>query len=165
MLKTQCDVDLDSYRLEVIRVKSQLRAVCEEKSLADIYGAFEGEITRLLKEIGSLRRVNLELETKELDKAMLGEKQNAPVHSPTPSTASYLLEVANKENNRLLLKLKKSGQEREALREQYETLKMRERQFLMSSKLAQDASRRLRSSHQVAYLPYQFRSFPCFRST
>eukprot|EP01036_Dinobryon_divergens_P026053 gene26052-34656_t len=152
MLKTQSDVDLDSYRLEVIRLKSQLRAVCEEKSLADIYSAFEADITRLLKENGSLRRVNLELETKDLDKAMLGERQpsgtSASPSTTTTATASYLLEVANKENNRLLLKLKKSGQEREALREQFETLKMRERQFLMSSKLAHDASRRLRSSHQ-----------------
>ena len=77
MLKTQCDVDLDSQRLEVIRLKSQLRAVCEENSLADIYSAFEGEITRLLRENGSLRRVNLELETKDLDKAMLGERHTS----------------------------------------------------------------------------------------
>ena len=78
------------------------------------------------------------------------------------SSSSYLLEVANRENNRLLLKLKKSGQEREAVREQFESLKVRERQFLMSSKLAQDASRRLRSSHQVTYILFmQYGMYVC----
>lgn len=151
-LKTQCDVDLDTSRLEVLRLKSQLRAVCEEQSLAELYGAFESNIARLLKENESLRRANLELETRDLDKAMqrregphaLATKSGKAAESTHPS---YLLELSNKENNRLLLKLKKSGQEREALRESFESLKMRERQFLISGRLAQDASRRLKAAH------------------
>ena len=148
-LKTQCDIELDSARIEIMRLRSQLRAVCEEKSLADIYSIFESNISRLLKENEALRRANLDLETKELEKAMAGEKPSLMTATGANSQPSYLLEVANKENNRLLLKLKKSGQEKELLREQLESYRMRERQYTISNKLAQDSSRRLKNAHQV----------------
>ena len=43
----------------------------------------------------------------------------------------YTLNIHAKENGRLLNKLKKSGQEREALRKAYEELKAKERQYVM----------------------------------
>jgi len=155
-LKTQCDIELDSGRLEVLRLKNQLRALCEQRSLAVLYSAFESNIARLLKENETLRRVNLELESKEFDKTnanIFRKKDNGKIDGNTQETSySYLLDVANKENNRLLLKLKKSGQDREALRESYEALKMKERQFTLSGKLAQDSGRRLRTAHQVQFI-------------
>eukprot|EP01034_Spumella_vulgaris_P021689 gene21689-27731_t len=142
-VRTQCEVDLDSSAIEIKQLKSQLRALCDNHSLTDVFASFEESVARLTRENGILRRQNLELEVKEMDLLEHGDK-----HVGSNDSETAVSTRSNHEKNRMLSKLRKSGQERESLKEQFEALKAKERQFLLSNKLAQDASRRLRISHQ-----------------
>lgn len=45
-LETKKDVELDEYRVEIIRLKAKLRQMSAEKSLSDIYETFEEDLKR-----------------------------------------------------------------------------------------------------------------------
>ena len=56
--QTQHEVDLGDHQLAVKRLKAQVRALCSEQPLADIYAVFEEHVTRLVNENEALRRRN-----------------------------------------------------------------------------------------------------------
>jgi myosin heavy subunit len=161
----------DSHTLEVKQLKAQMRTLCDNQSLTDVFATFESDVARLGRENESLRQMNLELEARELDAFLRASEKRlggaGAAGSPTSPTASgaaaavgtgaegevggsesYRLQAVKRENLRLVTRLKKSGQEREALRTSYEELKAKERQFVINTKIANDCARRLRSTHQ-----------------
>jgi myosin heavy subunit len=161
----------DSHTLEVKQLKAQMRTLCDNQSLTDVFATFESDVARLVRENESLRQMNLELEARELDAFLRASEKRlggaGAAGSPTSPTASgaaaavgtgaegevggsesYRLQAVKRENLRLVTRLKKSGQEREALRTSYEELKAKERQFVINTKIANDSARRLRSTHQ-----------------
>lgn len=222
------EIQQDTSKLEVKQLKTQLRSLCENQALTDVFTTFEDNVARLLRENELLRHQNLQLEVKELEFLHQQQQQlhrldnsgnsnnSNQLHQKKPSnnvaieksinkqfscdhhanekhnnnnnnssfvgggdedslndiniattstesivdvvtvpTSSYAyreesfqLQAIKKENLRLLSRLKKSGQEREQLKVEYEKLKGQERQFLMSSKIAHDSSRRLRVTYQ-----------------
>ena len=155
-VRTQCDVQIDTYKLETKKLKTQLRALCDNQSLTDVFATFEDNVSRLVRENEALRQANLALEAKELDSLLrTGTNSstsdvNAFVNAPTNdgSSESYRLQTAKKENLRLVTKLKKCGIEREALKAAYEEVKTKERHFVVNTKIANDCARRLRITHQ-----------------
>jgi len=46
-IQTSKDVEVDEWKVEVIRLKSKLRQISAEKSIADIYDSFEDDLKRL----------------------------------------------------------------------------------------------------------------------
>ena len=151
-------------------MKTQLRALCDNQSLTDVFATFEENVARLVRENETLRQINLQLEARELDAFLrqgeklvqfdhMGKKssladasnsQNANTAgvNDTTNSESFRLQASKKENLRLLTRLKKSGQDREVLKVAFEELKTKERQFIVNTKIANDASRRLRIAHQ-----------------
>ena len=45
-LETKKDLELEDYRVEIIRLNAKLRQMSTEKSLSDIYNTFEEELKR-----------------------------------------------------------------------------------------------------------------------
>jgi hypothetical protein len=60
-------VEVGDHQLAVKRLKAQVRALCSEQPLADIYAVFEEHVTRLVNENEALRRRNLTLEARVVD--------------------------------------------------------------------------------------------------
>lgn len=108
---------------------------------------FESDLQRLTRENEALRTRNLELEAKELDMWRGGESEGGK--GPELFQTQPQSQLAKQsQQHRLAERLKKSGQEREALKTAYEALKSKERQFLVNEKVTHDALRRLRVTHQ-----------------
>ena len=74
----------------------------------------------------------------------------ASIQPPTAedTSPSYLLTRANKRSSRLIAKLHRLAMEKEELRNRYEDICKKERQFVLSTKLAQDATRRFNITQQ-----------------
>jgi len=115
-VRTQCDVQIDTYKLEIKKLKTQLRALCDNQSLTDVFATFEDNVARLVRENEALRQANLALEAKELDSLLrtgANSSSTSDVHAfvnaPTNdgTNESYRLQTAKKENLRLVTKLKK----------------------------------------------------------
>lgn len=150
-LRTQCEVQQDNFALQEKQLKAQLRSVCDNQSLTDVFATFEDNVARLVRENEALRQINLQLEAKELDSYLRGAGKDVNAfdsQNKHMSDETFHLHSAKKENLRLLTRLKKSGVEREALKKDYEELKLKERHFLVNTKIANDCARRLRSTHQ-----------------
>ena len=45
-IKAQYDLELDDYKLAILRLKTQLRAVCGQQPLQDIFNCFEDHMQR-----------------------------------------------------------------------------------------------------------------------
>ena len=178
-VKTQYEVKLDSAALETRQLKAQVRSLCDNQSLTDVFATFEENVARLTRENQALRQANLHLAAKELDGLMQTQERRVPIarRSSSRSATNMLhaqersadaaatasadqsneeesrnesnrLQVLRKENLRLVTRLKKAGQEKDALRTSYEELKLKERQFAVNIKIANDCARRLRTTHQ-----------------
>jgi len=65
--QTQHEVEVGDHQLAVKRLKAQVRALCSDQPLADIYAVFEEHVTRLVNENEALRRRNLTLEARVVD--------------------------------------------------------------------------------------------------
>ncbi len=164
-MKAQYEVEIDTVRFENRQMKLTIQKICGDNlNLSDVYNTFEADMNRLMKENEMLRELNMELEAKELDRTM-GLQSANPAVAPKPTKfRQFNKEKSSKDpqyhsnpdgspsqqlyHQRLIEKLKKSGQEREHWKSQYEQLKSKERQFLMNEKMTHDAMRRLRVTHQ-----------------
>lgn len=150
-VRTQYEVQQDNHALQEKQLKSQLRAVCDNQSLTDVFATFEDNVARLVRENEALRQINLQLEAKELDSYLHASGKDVDsfdAHNKKEANEeTFRLHAAKKENLRLLTRLKKSGLDREALKKEYEELKLKERHFLANSKIANDCARRLRTTH------------------
>jgi hypothetical protein len=45
-MKTQAEIDIESYKVENLRLKGQIRSLCSENSIGDVFSAFEDNVTR-----------------------------------------------------------------------------------------------------------------------
>ena len=163
-IKTQSEVNAENHHLEVKRLKAQMRTICDNQSLTDVFATFEDNVARLVRENEALRQMNLQLEAKELDAYLRAqEKSLFPAAAPGANKSNsggvehgseegggetFRLQTAKKENLRLVSRLKKSGQDREILKSSFEELKAKERHFIVNTKIANDTARRLRATHQ-----------------
>lgn len=134
-LRTQSEVEVDSLRYEQRQLHNKLRMAYEGQSLEDLFVSLEHDISRLTQENQQLREHNLQLESKALDRSL----QNI-------TAGSYEDQASQYHNNlqRLADRLKKSGQDREALKSAYERMRSKERHFVLQEKLYKDSSRRLK---------------------
>lgn len=63
-MKTQHEIEIESLKLEIRQLKVQLRSICDNHSLTDIFATFEDNVSRLVRENETLRQMNIQLETK-----------------------------------------------------------------------------------------------------
>jgi hypothetical protein len=187
-MKTQYEVELDTYRYELHSIRQQLKKFSESIGMEDLYHICEQDIHRLSKENKTLREANLQLEIQLLDRKSRSNQPNHGKHdlsrrvrnekldengvrmsqatdltAPTsyPNTdddeqeynhasdkdeigaeSDYIAKQHRQELQRLLKKLKHSGQEREYWKQISETYKQKERQFHLQEKLLSDCNRR-----------------------
>ena len=203
-MKTHYEVQLESQKLEVKNLQSQLKSLSDQHSLHDVFHTFEDNVARLTRENEVLRQMNLQLElqsynhssgsssssssgrgsdhTRSNDRGLRhknhhnsssvddrdnydGDVHQYAVSSIQSSSSSssppqqqqqhlqnqdhtYKYQLLKKENLRLVTKLKKISHEKDALKTDFEQLKQKERQFIVSSKINNDLSHRLRSTYQ-----------------
>jgi len=207
-MKTHYEVQLESQKLEVKNLQSQLKSLSDQHSLHDVFHTFEDNVARLTRENEVLRQMNLQLElqsynhssgsssgsgvgggdhTRSNDRGLrhknhhnssrdddrddyVGDVHQYAVSSIQSSSSSsppqqqqqqqqqqqhlqnqdhtYKYQLLKKENLRLVTKLKKISHEKDALKTDFEQLKQKERQFIVSSKINNDLSHRLRSTYQ-----------------
>ena len=144
-VKIQNDVEKENFKLNLIRLKGQIRQLCSNSGLGELCSNFEGEVQRLSIENESLRRRLLSLEEKDdlefFDRNML--------HNSNISQDGSI--ASGKENSKMqrqLVKIRRLGQEKEELKTAFEELKKKERLFHSSACIAHDASRRFQIASQ-----------------
>ena len=204
-MKTQYEVQLESQKLEVKNLQSQLKSLSNHHSLHEVFHTFEDNVARLTRENEVLRQMNLQLELQSYnhstgggdgrasgdharsngrglrhrnhhhsssrsaadhDNYEDGDDDDEHDHAPSSSLSlpqqqqqqqqkqqqqhdhTYKYQLLKKENLRLVTKLKKISHEKDALKTDFEQLKQKERQFIVSSKINNDLSHRLRSTYQ-----------------
>lgn len=206
-MKTHYEVKLESQKLEVKNLQSQLKSLSDQHNLHDVFHTFEDNVARLTRENEVLRQMNLQLELQSYNHSSGGGSSDhtrrndrglrhtnpSPHHhhsssnissvddhdnydgdmhqyaaSPIQSSSllssppqqqqqqqhlqnqdhTYKYQLLKKENLRLVTKLKKISHDKDALKTDFEQLKQKERQFIVSSKINNDLSHRLRSTYQ-----------------
>jgi len=145
--KIQNDVEKENYKLNLIKMKGQIRQLCSNSGLGELCSNFESEVQRLSNENEVLRRKLLTLEEKDdlefYDRNML--------HTNTSIISQDGSFVSGKESNKMqrqLIKIRRLGQEKEELKTVLEELKKKERIFHSSACIAHDASRRFQIASQ-----------------
>ena len=145
--KIQNDVEKENYKLNLIKMKGQIRQLCSNSGLGELCSNFESEVQRLSNENEVLRRKLLTLEEKDdlefYDRNML--------HTNTSIISQDGSLVSGKESNKMqrqLIKIRRLGQEKEELKTVLEELKKKERIFHSSACIAHDASRRFQIASQ-----------------
>ena len=136
---------MDNHKLEIVHLKSQIRNLCEEYSLSEVFNSFEESVSRLVRENSILRKQNIQLELLELD--ILENKEKYTSHSLDQEESNKSINGPS-EKVRTQNLLKRVSRERDVLKEAVEELRKKERHYDLNAKLTQDAARRLRISHQ-----------------
>lgn len=149
-------------RYHVQHLRSQVKKLCEQGACLDVFEAFEKDVLRLTRENEMLRETNLKLEWQLLEQDTRMEDVEVStvsladiVQAPTDEEKDVLerrrrlqqqwSRNATKQKT-LMERLKMSGKERENWKQEYEKLKMKERQFIVAEKMKEDTSRRLKKA-------------------
>jgi len=135
-VKTQGELDKESYKLELIRLNSIIRNLTNNSSMQEVFTCFEENINRLLNENNLLREQIIEYETNQ-------DRDKEQVNISQDSIAS----IDNNYKKNLISRLKRVGIEKEELKIKYEDLKSKERQFHLAQCVAHDSSRRIKFFH------------------
>ncbi len=135
-VKTQGELDKESYKLELIRLNSIIRNLTNNSSMQEVFTCFEENINRLLNENNLLREQIIEYETNQ-------DRGKEQVNISQDSIAS----IDNNYKKNLISRLKRVGIEKEELKIKYEDLKSKERQFHLAQCVAHDSSRRIKFFH------------------
>lgn len=135
-VKTQGELDKESYKLELIRLNSIIRNLTNNSSMQEVFTCFEENINRLLNENNLLREQIIEYETNQ-------DRDKEQVNISQDSIAS----IDNNYKKNLISRLKRVGIEKEELKIRYEDLKSKERQFHLAQCVAHDSSRRIKFFH------------------
>jgi hypothetical protein len=64
--RLQFEVDVESQKVEILKLKSQVRALVSDRNLDDVFYRFEDDVSRLTKENESLRYRNIRLESRDI---------------------------------------------------------------------------------------------------
>ena len=99
-------MQLDNHALQERQLKAQLRTVCDNQSLTDVFATFEDNVSRLVRENEALRQINLHLEAKELDFYLRAAGKDVDAfdsHKKDANDETFRLHSSKKENLRLTL--------------------------------------------------------------
>lgn len=171
-LRTQKDVEIDSYKIDLIRLNNKIRLLTSDNTLiSDIYESCEENVQRLLQENKTLLEKVVELTEAQVESVnahltsrlfyhnnfQLADNTNPFTSSSALNTtgddinSSYDgksdLQYASQQYQKLSNKFRKLSREKEDLRKQFEELKKKERQFHLCTAMSTDSLRRLKYSH------------------
>eukprot|EP01033_Poteriospumella_lacustris_P007775 gene7775-5593_t len=161
-IRAQHEVEVDALQYSVHHLKSQVKKLCEQGACLDVFEAFEKDVQRLTRENDILRETNLKLEWQFVDSETQMEDVQVDVvslaeiaHTTNPEEKEVLerkrrlQQQWNRNGTKqktLMERLKASGKEREAWKQEYERLKSKERQFIVAERMKEDTSRRLKKA-------------------
>jgi hypothetical protein len=130
---TAHELALDDFRLETIRLHSQLRKLASDRMMHETFELYEESLQRSNKECQRLRERNVVLEMQVHD--LLADRTSSNHKGTAP--AEVLLKTS----------LRRLQKENEALSTELQALQKRERKFHVHARVASDAMRR---GHQLA---------------
>jgi len=149
--KLEADAEIEGHRLATLRLQNQVRNLCEETGLDEVYRLFEAEIKRLSKEVELLRARNLKLESlsdeepiaQNMETLTSLEDVSSPINAPP--FAGY----GHRESKRLVSRLRQKNAEAEQLWKECEKLRGLERSHAFSLRQSRDFTRRLNLATQM----------------
>jgi hypothetical protein len=161
-VNAQHEVESDSMRYQVQQLRNQVKKLCEQGACLDVFEAFEKDVHRLTLENQMLRETNLKLEWKLVDEDTRMEDfevdvvKLADIANASNDEEKDILERRRKmqqqwnrnatKQKTLMERLKSSGKERETWKQEYEKLKLKERQFIVAERMKDDTARRLKKA-------------------
>ena len=154
LLRLEGEAEVEGYRLASCRLQNQVRCLCEESGLEEVYRLFEAELKRQSKEIHALRVRNVQLETSDLEHFGIEAANNStesvsPAHSSSPINAPPFAGYSNKESKRLLFRYRQKAIEADNLWKECEKLRAMERSHAFSLRQSRDFTRRLNLATQM----------------
>lgn len=165
-------MEVDSLRYQVRSLQQQVKSLCAQGACLDVFEHFERDVARLVRENQMLREVNLQLEHKHLQDELAmnaDDVSSKDLEAVSASMVSHGGDVTKKDQHQdeiaarkrklqqqwernsakqkmLVEKLRVSGKERENWKQEYERLKAKERQFVVTERMHEDTSRRLKKA-------------------
>lgn len=153
LVKLEGEAEIEGYRLASSRLQNQVRSLCEETGMEVVFKLFEGELSRLSKEVAMLRSRNVQLETKGMDidysapiavdTVAVDMTDGGPINSPP------FMGYNSRESKRLLLRLRQKTAEADNLWKECERLRAAERSHAFSLRQTRDSTRRLNLAAQM----------------
>jgi hypothetical protein len=170
------EVERDSYTYQIYTLQQQLKHLThhdsEHGSYVDVFVMFEKDVQRLIDENNMLRKENLRLESQASSFPFSSSQQpqqnkgnrvededndngdQSQIPNRTTFKNGLLSYKAYQSKQQLLVdRLKQSGKEREHWKQEFESLKTKERKFVVAEKMLDDTTRRLRKTfHELQRL-------------
>jgi len=162
LLRLEAESEVEGYRLASCRLQNQVRCLCEETGMEEVFRLFEVELKRLSKEMEALRARNVQLElassSSRTSNAQEGETigavdfdavatssggEGSPIQAPP--FAGY----NSRESKRMLLRLRQKTTEADNLWKECEKLRAAERSHAFSLRQSRDSTRRLNLAAQM----------------
>lgn len=154
-IRVERDAEVEGYRLASVRLQNQVRSLCEEAGMNEVYGMFEADISRQTRELEALRRRNVQLETRDLaaltTSACAAEQSFSSavaVASVDAVTSPQFSGYNSRESKRLLYRLRQKASEVEQLIKENERLRAAERSHAFATRQARDSTRRINLAAQ-----------------
>jgi hypothetical protein len=148
-VRTLCSLQIAENKLDSVKLKGQMRVICDNNNVSDIYNIFDIHTQKLIVENESLREKNLILESKKTEYSSL--KNSNINESNDNNDVNFELDLTAieiKKNAKLSSKFVAILNENINLKKKLDDVYGKERSYVLSQKLARDASRRLNVSHQ-----------------
>lgn len=149
VIKLEKDSEVETFRIACKRLQSQVRLLCEENGLDDVYQLFESDVQRLNNELHALRARNILLESRNLEgsaEALINDSHGSRLDIGPPPFTGY----SNKESKRISQRMRQQANEIEALNKEVQRLRSCERNRAFSFKRAQNSTMRLRLATQAS---------------
>lgn len=132
------EVDAEGNRLALSRLQRQVKCLCDDSGLQDLYNLFETEVRRLQKELHSLRERNVCLEQQSIEGDSTGA---SPKRCSSVSSGKQLRDLL----------LRQQTAEIDQVRKENEVLRSQERGRAFSLHQTRDAARRLTLAGQMSH--------------
>jgi hypothetical protein len=154
-IRVERDAEVEGYRLASVRLQNQVRCLCEEAGMDEVYGMFEAEVSRQTRELEALRRRNVQLETRDL--VVLATPSCVAEQSFSSAVAVASIDAVtsppfsgynSRESKRLLYRLRQKASDVEQLTKENERLRAAERSHAFATRQARDSTRRINLAAQ-----------------
>ena len=154
-IRVERDAEVEGYRLASVRLQNQVRCLCEEAGMDEVYGMFEAEVSRQTRELEALRRRNVQLETRDL--VVLATPSSVAEQSFSSAVAVASIDAVtsppfsgynSRESKRLLYRLRQKASDVEQLTKENERLRAAERSHAFATRQARDSTRRINLAAQ-----------------
>jgi hypothetical protein len=145
-VRTLCSLQITENKLDSVKLKGQMRILCDNNNVLDIYNVFDKHTQKLIVENESLREKNLILESKKTEYFSTNINENNDNNENDFELDLTAIEI--KKNAKLYSKFNSILNENINLKKNLDDMYGKERAYVLSQKLARDASRRLNVSHQ-----------------